>query len=133
MTYALRDSPAFDGSRWLESFEAAALPYGPWLATAGDGWRWTGGGTSGAAGSGGRARRAKRLAGPAWASRPSTSAGLPVPPKSRPPKLSLLRDWAGGHPTPNWAVWTATSREKQPCIEPNEHFGFSLVRPLERL
>ena len=53
MTYALRDSPAFDGSRWLESFEAAALHYGPWLATAGDGWRWTGGGTSGAAGSGG--------------------------------------------------------------------------------
>jgi hypothetical protein len=22
---------------------------------------------------------------------------------------------------------------RQPCIEPNEHFGFSLVRPLERL
>ena len=133
MTYALRDSPAFDGSRWLESFEAAACPTVR-------GWRrlvMAGVGRAGAhrgqpAAVAGHGERNDSLARPGPVAHRHPPA-LPVPPKSRPPKLSLLRDWAGGHPTPNWAVWTATSREKQPCIEPNEHFGFSLVRPLERL
>jgi hypothetical protein len=50
MTYALRDSTAIDGGRWLGLFEAGPLPYFPWLATASDGWCWTNGGTSGADG-----------------------------------------------------------------------------------
>jgi hypothetical protein len=38
-TYALRDSPAFDGGRWLVSSSAGALPKCPRLATTSNGRR----------------------------------------------------------------------------------------------
>ena len=48
MTYALRDSPAFDGGLRLVSSRTGDLPYGPRLEMAGDGWRRLFGGTTGA-------------------------------------------------------------------------------------
>ena len=45
---ALRDSPVLDGGRWLVTARAGALPYCPWLATAGGGWLQVFSGTTGA-------------------------------------------------------------------------------------